>query len=152
MTTIPSAPGSPPDLSGSRSSASTSSYGSSSSPTGGERLTADITHYEDIVLDDDRPSQKPVLQSTVTERRPSTHSVNGGKQENRSHIGNQIREAVKEHEKELRKQKSASLILCAEALQCNQRPYAYLLNIKKMSERDLRRHRSARLASSPRGH
>jgi len=51
MTTTPSAPGSPPELSGSRSSKS-SSYSSQFSNADG--IASDITNFEDIGLDDDK--------------------------------------------------------------------------------------------------
>ncbi|KAI2017957.1 hypothetical protein LOZ48_006810, partial [Ophidiomyces ophidiicola] len=52
MAMIPAAPDSPPDLSGSKSSKSSSFHSSShrSSPDG---ILADISHFEDIGLDED---------------------------------------------------------------------------------------------------
>lgn len=107
MTTIPSAPGSPPDLSGSRSSASSSSYCSSTSPNGGDGIGTDITHYEDISLDDVRPTEKPQVRSTVTERRPPSHSNPSRVNAVQPNLGPQIREAVMQHE-QTRRQKNRS--------------------------------------------
>ena len=53
MTTITSTPGSPPDLSGSRSSKS-SSYCSTSQDSNHDGIATDVTNFEDIGLDDDR--------------------------------------------------------------------------------------------------
>lgn len=55
-TTITSVPGSPPDLSGSRSSKSSSLSSTFSSPDG---LESDVTNFEEIGLDDDKQNPLP---------------------------------------------------------------------------------------------
>ncbi|MCJ1276880.1 hypothetical protein MMC21_004687 [Puttea exsequens] len=74
MTSLPSdAPGSPPGLTGSKSSKSSSFHSSSLSGTDG--ILSDITHFEDIGLDGDHHTSPSVLDGMEKPLRPSPYNT-----------------------------------------------------------------------------
>ena len=97
------APGSPPDLSGSRSSKS-SSYGSSSPESNHYGIAADITHFEEIGLGDDEhgeveePQQQSLTRSKTAEV-TMNHVPSVSHRPKLPSLHNQVREAVKQEER-----------------------------------------------------
>lgn len=100
MISSSSAPSSPPDLSGSRSS-KTSSYGSSSQESTHDGIATDITNFEDIGLNDDKhgPVEETQLRPV---RRSKTGEATVKPVPSVSHrptlpsLQNQVREAIKQ--------------------------------------------------------
>jgi Rab-GTPase-TBC domain len=102
MTTITSIPGSPPDLSGSRSSKS-SSYCSTSRDSNQEGIAADVTNFEEIGLDDDEHGKPegPRVSSTQRSRAAEpaiTSTLSNGSRPALPSLQNQVRDAVKQKE------------------------------------------------------
>lgn len=118
MNTAISAPGSPPELSGSRSSKS-SSYGSSLHSSNPDGIASDITNFEEIGLDDDQSpydklSELPSRSSTVNlpgtssrQKRPNTYLE---KRQTFPRLQSQVRAAAQNQETGLkRKDKNGTL-------------------------------------------
>ena len=70
---VPEAPGSPPGLTGSKSSKSSSYH--SSSVSGADGILSDVTHFEDIGLDEDRHPLTQVIHGMEKPLRPPLRSA-----------------------------------------------------------------------------
>ena len=98
MTSFAQAPGSPPELSSSKSSKSSSYH--SSSFSGADGLSPDLSHFEDIGLSDDHPASLPDLYgpsrhgTRPSSYRKSSTNLDGNRNRNNGSVMPGMRELV----------------------------------------------------------